>query len=146
MIGEWPALDLFPWFCFLLLQDLSILLGFFVSIFVFVLKSPIHSQKSSKHIKLEEIITSQDGKCDIWVSKLLIRNSVICANLVEIKMSDFDVILRIDWLNALYTIIDCRRKRVLFSLRKAKSFEFQGTPHSLIAPTISALRSWEVAR
>ena len=44
---------------------------FFISIFVPVLKSPVHSQNSSKHIKLEEFTTIQDGKCDIWVSILL---------------------------------------------------------------------------
>ena len=56
-------------------------------------------------------------------------------------MCDYDVILRMDWLNANYAMIDYHRKRVRFSPPNAKSFEFQGTPHSQIAPTIFALRA-----
>ena len=56
-------------------------------------------------------------------------------------MSDFDVILGMDWLNAHYAMIDCHRKRVRFSPPNAKSFEFQGTPRSRIAPMITTLRA-----
>ena len=62
-------------------------------------------------------------------------------NLVEIEMYDFDAILGIDWLNAHYAMIDFHRKRVRCSPPTAKSFEFQGTSRSPIAPMISALRS-----
>ena len=60
-----------------------------------------------------------------------IGNSILYANLVEIEMRDFDVILGMDWLNAHYVMIDCHRKRVRFSPPNVNPFEFQGTPRSL---------------
>ena len=47
-----------------------------------------------------------------WFKDMPIKvgNSIIYANLVEIEMSDFDVILGMDWLNAHYAMIDCHRK------------------------------------
>ena len=47
-----------------------------------------------------------------WFKDMPIKvgNSIIYANLVEIEMSDFDVILGMDWLNAHYAMIDYRRK------------------------------------
>ena len=38
---------------------------FFVSIFVLLLKSPVHSRNSLKHIKLEDFTTIKYEKCDI---------------------------------------------------------------------------------
>ena len=82
-------------------------------------------------------------KSTSWFKDVPIKigNSILYTNLVEIKMCNFDVILWMDWLNAHYAMIDCYMKRVRFSPPNAKSFEFQGTPHSQIAPTISALRA-----
>ena len=65
-----------------------------------------------------------------------IGNSILYANLLEIEMCYFDVILGIDWLNADYAMMDCRRKRVRFCPPNAKPFEFQGTMRSRLAPTI----------
>ena len=70
-----------------------------------------------------------------------IENFILYANLVEIKLHDLNVILEKDWLNAHYAMIDCHRKRVRFSPPNAKPFEFQGTPRSRLAPTISALQA-----
>ena len=56
-------------------------------------------------------------------------------------MCDFDVILGMDWLNAHYTMIDCRKKRVRFNPPNGKSYEFQGTPSSRLAPIIYVLQA-----
>ena len=56
-------------------------------------------------------------------------------------MFDFDMILGMDWLNAHYAMIDCRKKCVRFCPPNTKPFEFRGTPRSRIAPTISALQA-----
>ena len=36
------------------------------------------------------------------------------ADLIELEMVDYDVILGMDWLNTHHAIIDCRKKLVLF--------------------------------
>ena len=61
------------------------------------------------------------------------------ANLIEIKMYDFDVIL--GWLTTHYAVTDCQKKCVHFSPLNANSFEFQGTLRSRSIPTISALQA-----
>ena len=40
-----------------------------------------------------------------------IENRTLQANLVEINMSDFDVILGMDWLDRNHAYVDCRRKK-----------------------------------
>ena len=58
---------------------------FFISISIYVLESPVHSQNSSKHIKLEDFTTIQDGKCDIWVSILLTHHTPKLKPLLVLK-------------------------------------------------------------
>ena len=58
---------------------------FFISIFVPVLKSPVHSQNSSEHIKLEEITTIQDEKYDLWVSLVLTHHTPKLKPLLVLK-------------------------------------------------------------
>ena len=57
-----------------------------------------------------------------------VQEYVMYANLIVIDMTDYDVILGMDWLSTHHAVIDCRKKRVRFQPLKAKSFEFQGTP------------------
>ena len=71
MIWERRTLDLSPWFCLLLLQDLSVFLDF-SSRFPCLFSNHVYTHKTHQNtLKLEEITTIQDGKCDIWVSILL---------------------------------------------------------------------------
>ena len=63
------------------------------------------------------------------------------ANLIEIEMYDFDVILSMDWLTTHYTVIGCQKKRARFSPPNANSFEFEETLRGRLIPTISALQS-----
>ena len=57
-----------------------------------------------------------------------VKDYVMYANLIVIDMTDYDVILGMDWLSTHHAVIDCRKKRVRFRPLKAKSFEFKGTP------------------
>ena len=57
-----------------------------------------------------------------------VQDYVMYTNLIVIDMTDYDVILGMDWLSTHHAVIDCRKKRVRFQPLKAKSFEFQGTP------------------
>ena len=63
------------------------------------------------------------------------------ANLIEIEMYDFDVILSMDWLTTHYTVIGCQKKRARFSPPNANSFEFEETLRGRLIPTISTLQS-----
>ena len=78
-----------------------------------------------------------------WFKDVPIRvgNSTLYANLIEIEMRDFDVILGMDWLTTHYAVIDCRKKLVHFNPPNTKPFEFRGTQRSRLAPTISALQA-----
>ena len=42
------------------------------------------------------------------------KNRNLDVDLVQINMSDFDVILGVDWFTRHYAYIDCRGKKVLF--------------------------------
>ena len=53
-----------------------------------------------------------------------VQDYVIYANLIVIDMTDYDIILGIDWLSTHHTVINYRKKRVCFQPLKAKSFEF----------------------
>ena len=79
----------------------------------------------------------------LWVKDVPVKvgKYVLYANLIEIEMYDFDVILGMDWLNTHYAMIDCRKKRVRFSPPSADSFEFQGTARGRTILTISALQA-----
>ena len=50
-----------------------------------MLKSPVHSQNSSEHIKLEEITTIQDEKYDLWVSLVLTHHTPKLKPLLVLK-------------------------------------------------------------
>ena len=56
-------------------------------------------------------------------------------------MTDYDIILGMDWLSTHHAVIDYRKKHVRFQPLKAKSFEFQGTPRKRAVPMISALKA-----
>ena len=59
------------------------------------------------------------------------------ANLMLLEMTDFDVILGMDWLVSCQAIVDCHAKAVRFDFLGSPSFDFKGdsclTPVSLIS-------------
>ena len=56
-------------------------------------------------------------------------------------MTDFDVILGMDWLTIHQAVIDYKRKRVRFNPLGAKPFKFCGTSRGKTVPIISTLRA-----
>ena len=70
-----------------------------------------------------------------------IQNYAIYANLIVIDMTDYDVILDINWLSTYHTVIDCQKKCVRFWPLKAKSFEFQRIPQKRGVLIISSLKA-----
>ena len=51
-------------------------------------------------------------------------------------MSEFDVILRMDWLAAYRVVIDCERRRVTAYTQDGTRMEFQGDKHDILAQTV----------
>ena len=45
----------------------------------------------------------------------MLPNRVICVELVELDMVDFDIILGMDWFHACFSSIDCRTRVVKFN-------------------------------
>ncbi|XP_027086615.1 uncharacterized protein [Coffea arabica] len=70
-------------------------------------------------------------------------------DLAQINMSDFDVILRMDWLARYFAQIDCKKKRVLFMKPNEKDFSYQGNVgdrkiHKL--PLLSTMQTYRAIR
>ena len=88
-------------------------------------------------------LTGDVYQSTFWFKDVPIRigEFSLFANLIEIEMYNFDVILGMDWLTAHYAIIDCRKKHVCFSPPNVFSFEFQGTPRGWSILTIFALQA-----
>ena len=53
-----------------------------------------------------------------------------------LDMSEFDVILGMDWLTAHRVIIDCERKRVTAYTLGGSRFIFQGDKHDVLPQTV----------
>ena len=65
-----------------------------------------------------------------WVGcELEISGILLTMDLRAIDMSEFDVILRMDWLMAYRVIIDCERKRVTAYTQNGTRVTFQGDKH-----------------
>ena len=68
----------------------------------------------------EELLSSQ------WFSEVAVEVSGCClfADLRVLKMHDFDMIFRMDWLNRHRTHLDCFEHRVMFRPVREREFSF----------------------
>ena len=48
------------------------------------------------------------------------------ADLIVMEISDFDIILGMDWLSEHFAFIDCKEKRVIFHIPDRRTYYFQG--------------------
>ncbi|XP_076929221.1 uncharacterized protein LOC143593489 [Bidens hawaiensis] len=82
------------------------------------------------------IITSVYKDCPIRVESIMYN-----ANLYLMHMSDFDVILGIDWLSRHHVTIDCYSRCVIFGDLQRPDFIYHGTPPRKSLRIISALKA-----
>ena len=75
-------------------------------------------------------------KCPITV-----LHRVLLADLIELDIVDFDVILGMDWLYSCYVSIDCRTRVVKFQFLGASVFEWSGNSVSPKSHFISYLKA-----
>ena len=67
-----------------------------------------------------------------WGCKLEISGIVLMADLRVMDMSEFDFILRMDWLKAYRVVIDCEHRRVIAYTQDSTRVTFQGDKHDVL--------------
>ena len=69
--------------------------------------------------------------CELKISGILLT-----VDLRVMDMSEFDIILRMDWLTTYRVIIDCERKRVTAYTQEGTRVVFQGDKHDIFPQTV----------
>ena len=67
--------------------------------------------------------------------ELEISGTLLTVDLRILDMSEFDVILRMDWLIAYRVVIDCERRRVIAYTKDGTRVVFQGDNHDILPHT-----------
>ena len=68
--------------------------------------------------------------------ELEISGILLIVDLRVIDMSEFDVILGMDWLTAYRVVIDCERRRVIAYTQDSTRVVFQGDKHDILPQTM----------
>ena len=68
--------------------------------------------------------------------ELEISGTLLTVDLRIMDMSEFDVILGMDWLTAYRVIIDCERRRVTAYMQDGTCMVFQGDKHDIFPQTV----------
>ena len=68
--------------------------------------------------------------------ELEISGTLLTMDLRIMDMSEFDVILRMDWLIAYKVVIDCERRRVTAYTQDGTRVVFQGDKHDILPQTV----------
>ena len=68
--------------------------------------------------------------------ELEISGTLLIVNLRIMDMSEFDVILGMDWLTAYRVVIDCERRRVTAYTQDGTCVVFQGDKHDILPQTV----------
>ena len=84
----------------------------------------------------ESVVTKQVYKKYL----VTVVHRVMLADLIELDMVDFDLILGMDWLHSCYASIDCRTRVVKFQFPDEPTFEWSGTSVSPKSHFISYLK------
>ena len=67
--------------------------------------------------------------------ELEISGTLLTMDLRNLDMSEFDIILRMDWLIAYMIVIDCERRRVTAYTQDGTRVVFQGDNHDILPRT-----------
>ena len=88
------------------------------------LEEPLHvSSPLRTRVKVDQICQN----CELQISRIL-----LIMDLRVMDMSEFDVILGMNWLTAHRVVIDCDRKRVTSYTFDGTCFMFQGDKHDAL--------------
>ncbi|XP_062086334.1 uncharacterized protein LOC133792443 [Humulus lupulus] len=89
----------------------------------------------------EEIVISKNWVKDVplWVDGM-----ELYVDLIVLELSNFDVILGMDFHSKYGASIDCKRKKMIFAPEGGDLFEFEGISKKPITPIISAMKAREM--
>ena len=73
--------------------------------------------------------------------EVVVEGVVLKANLIPLKMTDFDVILEMDWLSSHRASMDCFTKKIVFRKLGYPELEFESDKRILPTCVISALEA-----
>ena len=68
--------------------------------------------------------------------ELEISGTLLTMDLRIMDMSEFEVILKMDWLIAYRVVIDCERRRITAYTQDGTRVEFQGDKHDILPQTV----------
>ena len=68
--------------------------------------------------------------------ELEISGTLLTVDLRIMDMSEFDVILGMDWLTAYRVVIDCERRRITAYMQDGTCVVFQGDKHDFLPQTV----------
>ena len=96
-------------------------------------QGPLETLEESLHVNSPLGIRARIGTicrgCELEISRTLLT-----VNLRIMDMSEFEVILRVDWLIAYKIVIDCERRRVTAYTQDGTRMEFQGGTNIIFFP------------
>ena len=92
---------------------------------------------SASNPKRVDIVTKDRVKND----QAIVADQTLSAVLIVVKMTDFDVILGMDWLAENRASIDCRKKEVKFSPPTGPTFKFKGTNTEITPKVVSMMKA-----
>ena len=95
-----------------------------LSLEVETLKEPLHvSSPLGSRVSIDQICSN----CELEISGILLT-----VDLRVMDMSEFDVILGMDWLTAHRVVIDCDRRMVTAHTLGGNCFMFKGNKHDVL--------------
>ena len=93
-----------------------------------VLEEPLYV---SSPLGIKERIGMIGRGCELEISGILLT-----VDLRVMDMSEFDVILGMDWLTTYRVVIDCERRRATAYTQDGTSIVFQGDKHDILPHTV----------
>ena len=126
-----------------------VLFKFECIIFIFVVASCVKGLGLKIEIleKSSYVSSSQGTRLTVdlicWGCESGIFGILLTVDLRVIDMSEFDVIIRMDWLTAHQVVIDCDRRRVTAYTQDGICVVFQGDKHNALPQTVYDSRWYE---
>ena len=106
----------------------------------------LHANRKLTPLKNKLVVTTLLGERILKTSvfkecEVVIEGMVLKANPIPLEMTDFDVILGMDWLSNHKVLMNCFTKKIRFEKPGYPEFEFVGDRRILLTCVISALEA-----
>ena len=111
----------------------------------------LHADRELVSLKNKLVVTTLLGEQIFRTSlfkgcEVLVEGVVLKANLIPLKMYDFDVILGMDWLFNNHASMDCFTEKIMFKKPRYLDLEFEGDRRILATCVISILEAKRLLR